>query len=243
MFTSLENALRLLKCFSSDEPELSLTSLSNKLNLGKSTTHRLLKTLESEGFVLQNPLNHSYSLGVSVLALTNTVTSQMKIIRDANPILRELTRATGESSHLGIIEGNSLIYLQKVECEFPVHLNSHIGKRNPLHCTSCGQILLAYQKEPFTIDLKKYTNKTITDPIVLQEKLNEVKSQGYAVSNEELDEGIWSVAAPVYNPKKEVVAAIDVSGPLKRVNHIKQDIIKKVVEASATLSNAIKLRS
>lgn len=243
MYSTLENSLRLLKCFTSEEPEISLTNLAKKLNLGVSTTHRLLKTLESEGFVLQNTTNQTYSLGVSVLALTNTVTSQMKIIKDANPVLKDLTTSTGESSHLGIIEGTSVIYLQKIECDLPLKIDSHLGKRTPIHCTSIGQVLLAYQQKPLEVALKKYTKQTITDPTRFQEKLAQIRRQGYAISNQEWDEEIWSVAAPVYNAKKEVIAAIDISGPVKRVTTSQQDIIKKVIQAAQALSDKIKLRS
>ena len=246
-YSSLENALRILKEFSMEEPEWRLIDIAEKLQIGKSTAHRLLQTLESEGFVHKNPKTNEYSLGVSVLKLTDTVVDQIKILKEASPVLKRLTEKTGESSHIGILEGREIFYLHKEECHFPVKLLSHLGKTNPIHCTSLGQAFLAFQSDLLvdailSTDLTKYTKHTLTDKGLIRKKLKEIQKNGYAVSDQELHEGVVSIGAPVYNIKGEVFSSINIAGPVQRIKPRMPFLIDQVLKASWDLTNEIKLR-
>lgn len=144
--TSLENALLILKSFSIDQPEMGVTEIAHTLGIAKSTAHRLLSSLTQEGFVVKDRQTNLYSLGSSILSLTNIVNSQIPILNEATPILNKLAEFTGENAHLSILEGLSIIYLQTIQGRFPVHDFIHIGKRHPAFCTSSGQAILAYPK-------------------------------------------------------------------------------------------------
>ncbi|MFB4162442.1 IclR family transcriptional regulator [Alteribacillus sp. JSM 102045] len=246
--TSLENALRALKSFSEDEPEMGVSELSKKLGLGVSTTHRLLSTLAQEDFVVKNPATNKYTIGLSVLQLTNTVTEQIRIIKESQPVLQRLTEETGESSHIGIIDGEHVIYLQKVDGIHPVKLDSHLGKRNPIHCTSSGQAILAFQPEEMITDrlfrpLKEYTEYTLTEPEELKRKLINIRSNGFVTSNQEFRKNIYSIGAPIYKTSNNVIASINIAGPVQRIKPNKKNFIDKVLEASRQLSSIIQQRS
>ena len=246
-FSSLENALRILKEFSMDQPELRLSEVADRLDIGKSTAHRLLQTLESEGFIHKNHKTNEYSLGVSVLKLTNTVIDQIKILKDASPILKKLTEKTGESSHIGILEGKEIFYLHKEECTYPVKLLSHLGKTNPIHCTSLGQAFLAYQPDLLVdailnTELARYTKYTLSDSSLIRKKLEEIRTQGYAISNQELHEGVISIGAPIFNNKKEVFASINIAGPVQRIKPRLSFFIDQVGKAGQQLSQEVSLR-
>ncbi|WP_181351264.1 IclR family transcriptional regulator [Thalassobacillus sp. CUG 92003] len=243
-YTTLENALRLLKSFSEDEPELGVNEIAAKLRIGTSTAHRILSSLAEEGFVVKDPASNKYTLGLAVLQLTNTVTEQIKIIKDSSFLLKELTQETGESSHIGIIDGDAVIYLQKVNGIHPVKLDSHLGKRNPIHCTSSGLAYLAFKSPAFiekrlTGPLKAYTSYTITNNDQLKKRLSQIRKQGYVRTDREFRDDIYAIGAPIYKSPQEVIASINIAGPAKRVKPRKNFYTEKVIEASRQISAII----
>lgn len=246
---SLTNALTILKSFSMDNPEQGVTEIAENLNIGKSTVHRLLLSLGSEGFVYKDPNSNRYSLGTSLLSLTTIVNSQLPIVNESIPILNVLTERTGETSHLGILEGKYVIYLQKIESDNPVKLSTHFGMRQPIHATSIGQIILAYQNEK-TINklipenLEKFTDKTITTRDKLKMKLTVIRSQHFVIADEEYEKGFISISAPVFDENDQVIAAVSIVGPVNRMkNKIKQKVfLEEVKSAAEKLSEIVKIR-
>ncbi|KAA9018325.1 IclR family transcriptional regulator [Niallia endozanthoxylica] len=243
--SSLRNALRLLNLFSVDEPELQLEDIATALEIGQSTAYRLVHTLIEEGFIVRDPSAKSYRLAASVLALGHTIMTKVDLCHLSIPILEQLAGVSGETAHIGVFKDHQVLYLLKMDSSYPVHLLSHAGRKNPVHCTSTGQVLLAYQSEE-TIEqiinkgLTCYTSKTITNPIKIKNLLKTIRSQGYAVSQEELHEGVVSIAAPVKNSKGNVIAAVSIAGPTLRLN--KQTIpklIKQVQQASDRVSTKL----
>lgn len=248
-YSSIENALHILKTFSMDQPELRVTDIADELNIAKSTAHRLLTTMASEGFVFKDPRSNHYSLGVSVLSLTNIVHSQLQTLEDATPILNALTEVTGESSHLAILEGFEVIYLQKIESEYAAKTATHVGRRNPVHCTSTGQAILAFEKEEVINELlsrtlNKFTGRTIINSEKLRNRLKDIKQAGYVVNNEEFEKGIVSIGAPIFNVKDEVIASVNITGPITRLGKkdTQQKCIDEVVNAAKRITNLVKLR-
>jgi DNA-binding IclR family transcriptional regulator len=244
-FTSLENALRLLNCFSMDEPERGISELAERLGIANSTVHRLVTTLVSEGFLTKDRHTNLYRLGASVLSLGNIVTSRLNIINLARPLLEALVQQSKETAHIGVLKDYELVYLCKIDCSHPVRLLSHEGKRNPIHCTSSGQVLLAYQppkviEQFLQRDLEPYTSKTITNPDTFRSLLRQIQKQGFALSIEELHEGVASIAAPVRDPKGKVIASVTIAGPIQRINrHTIPDLIKLVVQTGNEISKRL----
>ncbi|MET3289202.1 UNVERIFIED_CONTAM: DNA-binding IclR family transcriptional regulator [Brevibacillus sp. OAP136] len=244
-YSSLENALRLLNVFSMDEPELGITEMADKLGIANSTVYRLVSTLMSEGFIAKDRQTNLYRLGTSVLALGHYVQSNLPLCKAALSGLTALVQQTNETAHIGILKGDDIIYISKVECSHPVRLLSHVGKRNPCHCTSSGQVLMAYQS-PQKVDeylqksLTTYSSKTITDPEALRRLFHKIKQQGYALSVEELHTGVTSIAAPITDSKGKIVAAVTIAGPIQRMNHNTiPGLIKMVVQTGKEISKRL----
>ncbi|GAE28554.1 transcriptional regulator [Halalkalibacter wakoensis JCM 9140] len=241
--SSVKNALRVLKSFSIEEPEKKITDLANSLNLGTSTVSRLMTTLASEGFVYKK--NQRYRLGWPLLSLSGVVTSDIEIHTEATPVLHSLLSKTGETSHLNILENREVICIHKVESNHTVRTFTHIGSRNPLHCTSSGKVLLAFNEkdlfdEIIENDLISYTHNTISDPKKLKEALKEIREHGYAISREELYQGVTAIAAPIRDYTGRVVAAVNTIGPIQRINsHTIPNHIKRVCDAAKEISERL----
>jgi IclR family KDG regulon transcriptional repressor len=238
ILSSVQNAMRILKSFSLEEPELKVTEIARSLQIGKSAASRLMSTMAAEGFVIKDPKTGRYRLGISALALSGIVTSTLNIYKEAVPILRRLVNEIEETAHLVILEGMDVTYLHIVECKHPLRVFSYVGKKNPIYCTSSGKAILAFQPDEF-IDkiinkgLVKYAKNTITDPNKLREELRTIRKRGYAASIDEILEGVSSIGAPIRNHSGKVVAAITIVGPSQRINQSKIEPYSKKAIATA----------
>ncbi len=243
--SSMRNTLRLLNLFTMDEPELNLSELAEKLEIGISTAYRLTAALMQEGFLAKDPVSKRFRLGASILGMGSIITAQFELCRFSAPVLEKLAAESGESAHLSIMKGNQVIYLQKVDSTHHVHLLSHIGRQNPVHCTSTGQVILAYQTDSL-IDqvigqgLPPYTAKTVTSPQKFKELLSAVRKQGYALSVEEMHMGISSIAAPVHEPSGQVTASVSIAGPASRIHlHKAPKLVQLVRKAADDISASL----
>jgi IclR family transcriptional regulator, KDG regulon repressor len=242
ILSSVSNALRILKSFSTFEPTQKVGDLSVSLGLAKSTVSRLLTTLAHEGFVIKDKNTGQYKLGISVLTLGGIVTNNLEIHKEVSPLLFKLVHDTGETAHLSVLDGLETIYIHKEECSHPVRILTHLGRKNPSYCTSSGKVLLAFDEnnlveEVIKAGLHAYTSKSITDPDKLRKELELIRKRGYAISTEELTVGTRSVSAPIRDYTGKVVSAINVVGPLQRMMDYKvPDIAKKVMNAGKEAS-------
>ncbi|WP_338450009.1 IclR family transcriptional regulator [Niallia oryzisoli] len=238
--SSMVNALKLLDLFTMDEPEWTLTDLADELDVGVSTVYRLTNTLMHEGFIVRDPLTKSFRLASSLLELGHYVLTSFDIYEISPPILEKLVQDTGETVHLSILEGNQSIYLQMFECSNYVNVRTHVGKKHPAHCTSTGQVILAYQSEA-EIDrviaqgLPLYSPKssTITDPILFKERLALIKKQGYTFNKDEMNVGVTAIAAPVKSPSGKVEFAVSIAGLSSRINTNNAPMLIKLVTKAA----------
>lgn len=243
--SSVTNALRILKAFSTFEPSKRVTDLAKSLGLAKSTVSRLLSTLASEGFVVKDEKTHEYKLGLSVLTLSGILTNNLDIHSEAAPVLNNLVNSTGETAHLAILDGIDTIYIHKEECNHPVRILTHLGRRNPSYCTSSGKVLLAFNNDNIVDQviengLVAHTSNSITNPDELRSELETIQSKGYAVSTEELTEGTRSIAAPIKDYTGKVVSAITVVGPIQRMTNNKIPAFSKaVIKASKEASERL----
>ncbi|WP_102348644.1 IclR family transcriptional regulator [Bacillus sp. Marseille-P3661] len=236
--SSVKNALQILKSFSDTNQEKKTGELATELGLGKSTVSRLLSTLASEGFVKKNKETNRYRLGFSILTLSNVLTANLEIHQEAVPELQQLVNKVNETAHLVLLDQQEVVYLQKIECDQPVRITTKVGSKNPLHCTSSGKVILAYKSPTFVDEilnsgLEKFTNYTIIKPDILKDEFERIKQIGYAVSNEEYIVGVCSIAAPIFNHNNEIIAAINIVGPVQRMNRKTIPKYAKEVKASA----------
>lgn len=245
LLTSVKNALRILNSFSIDEPEKAVGELAVELGLAKSTISRLMTTLASEGFVTRVPNSRKYRLGVSILALSGILISNLEVTKEAAPVVNRLVSDIEETAHLAILDGTDTIYVHKEECSHAVQILTYLGKKNPAYCTSSGKVLLAYSDDD-AVDrvvehgLEKRTKNTITTREQLETELNTIRQRGYAISHDEILEGVTSIAAPVRDYTGKVVAAITVVGPNQRISQNRVPIyVKKIVDASKEASERL----
>src|SRR5699024_10573208 len=122
-----KNALKILKCFTIDEPEKTVGELSVELGLAKSSVSRSLSTLASEGFVIKDENSRKYRLGISILALSGIITSNFKLTKEAAPVVNKLVNDLGETAHLAILDGTDTIYIHKEECSHAVRILTYLG--------------------------------------------------------------------------------------------------------------------
>ena len=243
---SVSHALDVLEEFKGDAIELGVTELSKKLKLHKNNIFRLLATLEARGYIEQNRSTENYRLGLKSLELGQTFIKQMGLLRQARPSLERLAARANETTYLAVMRNVDVIYLDVVEASQTVRVASRVGLRLPTHCTAVGKVLIASDSEEeikkrLPEHFEKRTGKTITDSKSLVEHLIKVAKQGYALDDEEFEEGVRCIAAPVRDYTGNVVAAVSISGPAMRMTDKKvvDDLIQAVRDAGEDLSRRL----
>lgn len=214
---AVERALDILLCFSGTETELGLSDIAKKVDLHKSTVHRLLASLENKGFIRRHPHTEKYRLGWSVLELVSNVYQSDDLSTIVLPEMTRLRDVLGETISLYIRAGNERIRIQAVESTQPVRRVANIGQRFPLYVGASGKILLAWCERNSVLQL-------FTDPSWPQDldqneflaALDKVRENGFAVSIEERESGAAAVAVPIFSRDGSVIAALSVSGPVGR---------------------------
>jgi IclR family transcriptional regulator, KDG regulon repressor len=242
---SLRKAMRILECFSLQEPRLSLTHIASNVGLPLSTTHRILATLRDVGIVEQEGDRDLYRLGLKLLELGSMVLANMEVHREALPFIEALVRETGETVHLGVFDGTQVVSIEKMDSPHGLASNITVGKGAPAYCTAVGKALLAFQPESAVEQicrkrLTRYTPRTITNPARLREELEKVRTFGYAVDDSEHQPDVRCVAAPIRNYSGGVVASLSISGPATRVpKEAIPALAERVKEVAAKLSSRL----
>lgn len=241
---SVVNALDILDYLSSCKGEAGVTELANSLGIHKSTASRLLATLFARGYVGRNRQSGRYSLGMHIVELSRARLDQIDLRQIAKPYLEQLVASTGETAHLAILDRGQVVYIDKADTPQTLGMRSSIGYRIAAHCTALGKALLAELPrekldEVFSRDeLVRFTPNTITDPETLKLHLAYVRERGYAIDDEEHEDGIRCVAAAIRDHAGRVVAAISVSGPTLRVTRERAESIGKLVKDVASQLSA-----
>jgi len=239
----LDRALAILDTLSVEGPDLSLAEISDKLGLHKSTAHRLMMVLDRHKLIERNSVNGRYRLGLKLFELGTRAVSQLDLRERARPFLEKLVLEASETVHLCILDDSEVVYLDKVEPARSVRMATSVGRRNPAHCTAVGKAIMAYQSEAQVEEivrkqgLRAMTANTITSFAELKKELNAVRERGYAVDNEEIEEGVRCVGCVVRNFSGEPLAAISISAPSFRLTKEKvKDVARSVVEVASALS-------
>jgi DNA-binding IclR family transcriptional regulator len=195
-----------------------LDQLAERLSVHKSTVLRLLRTLESHRFVQRSDVRY-YRLGTSLFDLAFRALDERDVRRAVEPALRALNAETGHTVHLASYEAGEVIYIDKYESHHNVRMYSRIGRRAPLHCTAVAKVLVAAMPADQratvaqSITYEKMTPNTITTARAYLAELDRVAERGYAVDDEEHEEHIHCVAAPIRDARGGVVAAMSLSVP------------------------------
>jgi DNA-binding IclR family transcriptional regulator len=219
---ALDRAFAVLDLLGESEMPLGLAQVASSLQLHKSTAHRFLMVLEKHRMV-ERTAGGKFRLGLRLFDLGNRAIEQYDLRERAQPHLRRLVAETEETAHLCILEGAHVIYIDKIEPARSVRMITRIGASNPLHCTSVGKAILAFLPEERISDIlgrirfEKYTNRTLSSVEALRAEIEKTRRRGYAVDDEEFEEGLRCIAVPVLDAQRLPVAAVSVSGPSFRV--------------------------
>jgi len=199
-----------------------ITALSQRLMMSKSTVYRFLQTMKSLGYVAQEGESEKYSLTLKLFELGAKALQNVDLIRSADIEMRELSRLTKETIHLGALEENSIVYVHKIDSLYNLRMYSRIGRRNPLHSTAIGKVLLAWRDRAEVnqiladVEFRRSTANTLVSAEALLTVLDQVKTQGFGEDNEEQEEGLRCIAVPVFDRFGVVIAGLSISFPTLR---------------------------
>lgn len=241
---SLVRGLQILKMFTAETPTLSLAEIANNLGVSRTTPFRLLYTLQAMEYLRQVENTKRYELTPKVLELGFTYLNTVQLPEIAKPYLEKLRDETGASAHIGILDRREVVYISRVAARGVSTVNVTIGSRLPAHATAIGKSLLAFQSKEklneilFGTELQPFTAQTKTQILELQQELNDIRKQGYAVSNEEFESGIHSIAAPIFDREGAAIAAVNIAAPVSEFSEgfVEEVVIPAVREAADQLS-------
>lgn len=214
---SLAKAVRMLNLFSAQEPRLSLAEISARLEMPKSTTHHILKSLISEGLI-EKVNGEAYALGTAILALSQTVRVNVEVRDRAAPHVRALADLTGESVYLTIREGDRILYIYAVESSQRLIARTAVGDRMPMHCTGVGKAILGHLPEAEARAVLEragtaaVTPNTITDLEKLMVDLRAIGARGFSYDDQENEPGTYCVGAPIYGAQRAVIGGCSIAG-------------------------------
>lgn len=243
---TLEKALEIIKYFKnhSSGDGVSISELSEQLNMGKSSVHRILDTLYAYNFVEKTVNGSAYKLGWELFDIGNIVPLQHSLGRsDYVSLLEHLCTKCSETVNLGIINNDSVIIIYKIEPNIRLRSNVQIGSQEPLYCTSLGKVFLSEMRDSEiqefynTHKIERFTEKTIVSPKKMIAEVQKIREQGYSIDDEEYYIGHTCIGMPVRNYANKIIGAISVSGPTQRIKGPKlAEILEELKLVSERLS-------
>lgn len=240
----LDKALKVLDLFGGEARELTVTEIQNLLSLNKTSTFRIIKNFEEFGYLERDPDTLKYRLGIKVYYLGSLVKPYVILGKVAKPLLQELNRRSEETVHLAVLSKGESLYLEKMEGKKTIRVMTSRGVKLPAHCSGVGKVLLsgldADEVEKIVAEkgLQKFTDNTITGLAALNRELERVRRQGYAVDNEEIEDGLMCAAAPVFSNNR-LIAAISLSVPKDRFVSKESSFVSMVKETAGQISDLL----
>lgn len=237
MDTTVVKALSLLEALArSDEPR-GVTELANETGLTKANVHRLLRTLLAHGYVIQHEDHAKYALSTKMWQLGSRAISRLDVSDVARPVVRDLCAQADESVQFAIPDGDAVIYVDKADSTHPLRATTQIGSRVPAHCVSSGKSMLAFSEElrsRLKYPLARYTPTTITKKPALEAEFARIREAGYSVNRGEWREGVWGIAAPIFDARGKVIASIGIWGTESRLGGASIKRLGGIVAAAAS---------
>jgi IclR family KDG regulon transcriptional repressor len=235
---AVSRALDILLCFDHNGTALSLTQISERVGIHKSTVHRLLASLESKHFVYRANSTGLYHLGFRFIEMASLVLQDVDIQHWVQPYLQRLCAECGETVDLAVLDNTHVIYLEVVESSQRIKLAATVGQRLPAFCTASGKAILAYLPADqvtriFGEGMTRYTENTVASLADLYQDLRVTRERGFAISEQEYEKDIHAVAAPILDASGYPVAAIAIAGPSFRLSHERMLTLGQSVRATA----------
>ena len=196
-----------------------ISALAQRLDMSKTTVHRLLQTLRGLGYVEQESDTERYRLTIRLFQLGAQALEHVDLVREADKEMRQIAQQTRETVHLGAFDEDSIIYIHKIDADYGLRMQSRIGRRNPLYSTAIGKVLLAWRppeeaREILSrVEFKKLTARTLASAEAVLNILPSVRRQGYGEDDEEQEEGLRCLAVPIFDRLGFVAAGLSLSFP------------------------------
>jgi DNA-binding IclR family transcriptional regulator len=239
---AIDRAFSILRLVAHHPEGVGVTVIAQAIELPKSTTSRILSTLERWEAVARTGDNR-FQIGPELVRLVGQRPFSQNLSTLARPVLQEIADMTGEAVALCILDELQVYHLDHVQSQQAVRVRDWTGERTPLHISSAGKIFLAYGNSNLVETylerpLSRYTGRTITSPDILRAQLPQIRRQGYAVSDEEFDDGVLGFAVPVLDSHGNVIAAINLYGPKFRIqdNEKRQQVVEILLAGAAELT-------
>ncbi len=220
----MANAARVLKSFSAANLTWGVADLASHLQLSTSSTHRILSTLADEGILDQDQVTGRYRMGLAAFDMVAAMPKQRSLHEAVLVSMTELRARTGETVQVGVLDGNEVVYVERLESPHTLRVFTELGRRAPAHRTGSGKAILAFlpaeQRNEFLAKWQpdSATEHTITEVGRLREQLRQIRRVGYAENRQESEMGVVSVAAPIRNETGYAVASLSLAGPSERMD-------------------------
>lgn len=234
----IDRTFDILELLATEEEGLGITEIARRLDLNKTTVHRIVNGILKRGYV-EKTEQGLYRMGLKCVAIASVRLGNLELSTEARPFLSHLTNTLRQSSHLAILDGTDAVYIDKVEVTKNIRLYSEIGKRIPVYCSALGKALLL-DKSPAQVeailarcDYKNYTKNTLTTMESVMAEIEEGRRTGWTIDDEEHDRGIRCFAAPIYDYTGRIIAAISSSASTFFYTEARQQEITSLVKETA----------
>ena len=240
--STLLRGLSILQAVTSSSRPLSIADLVTELNLAKPTVHRIATQLEANNYLQRDPIDKRFIVGSELQDLSLQVISNASIGAPRHAILEALSEEVEETCNCTMLDGNHIVYFDRVECNWPIKINLRPGSRLPLHATSSGKLFLAHMKPRErkrllnAAPLSRNTDRTIVSPELLEVELKKIKAEGISYDNEELLKGMVAIAIPVFNKENKICFTVAIHAPTTRQNF---DDLKNFIPALRRAATAL----
>lgn len=243
--STLERGLKVLRAFDATHPEMQLSEVAQVTGLSPAVARRCLNTLVQLGYVAQ--FGRKFLLRPEVLSFGTAYLSSMNVEQVILPPLQKLRDDTGDSASMAVLSGTDILYVAHVSTNRRIRLGATVGTRFPVHATSLGKVLLAFQPAPVIaqymadVSLQRFTERTVTSPDAMEQRLQSARETGYDSALDELDYGIVSVAVPVFDASRNAIASINCSTSTTRISQdeLVRTRLPMLREAAAEIGNAL----
>lgn len=242
MVNSVVKAVEVLRAFDHAHPSFTIGEISERLDMPKSSTHRLVATLEQLDFLVRDAPDGRYRLGPGILRLASVALEGLDLRRCARPHVQGLADELGDTVHLAVLDHGEVIYIDKIDSPRRVRMFSHVGGRAPAHCTGLGKAMLAYRPESEVREiagrgLTAYTPATLTDVDELLAHLAVVRARGYAIDQGEHESMVRCVAVPLWDYQVQMIGAVSATTVVSSWDPSHLDLmVSKTVEAAHAIS-------
>jgi len=246
---SLQRGLEVIRAFDADARELTLSDVARRTGLSRAAARRFLLTLVDLGYVRTDA--RYFSLSPRVLELGYAYLSSLSLPEVAEPHLEALVAEVRESSSLSVLDGPDIVYVARVPVSRIMTVAINVGTRFPAHATWMGRVLLAGLAEPELdaylerAELQRLSPRTVTSTSTLRTELRRVRDQGWSIVDQELEEGLRAVAAPVRDASAKVVAAINLSAHASRssIESMRRDLLPPLLATAARIEADVRVAS